>query len=231
MSKSKRHPWRLCPLGKHWVTPHMRTRTSSRGHSYTQSVEGHCRSNSSQLDHLYTDEIHEIAARYFSKLKGLPNVTIKEFGTNGNQYDSLIRGWTCYLNEVLSPAEPLDPDIIKALIATESGFRPAEWNHRRGSSAAYGLMQVLGNTVRLLKSSDELRDHLVNLDEDDMLDPNLSICAGIRWLFRKKQILEARAGKKVSWRDAIAAYKGVKPNETKLMPRFDKILKELKGTK
>ena len=90
-------------------------------------------------------------------------------------------------------------------------------------------MQVLNGSVQLLKNPKELADHFVDLDDADMAEPNSSICAGIRWLFRKKQLLEKKAGQPVSWRDAVADYKGVKPDDKKLMPRFDGYYQKLKG--
>lgn len=114
--------------------------------------------------------------------------------------------------------------MVKALIASESGFDRLAWNHLRGKDSATGLMQVLNSTVPLLKDPKELRDHFVDINPKDLEDPNLNIGAGIRWLFRKKQIEEAKAKDSVSWRDAVAAYKGVKPNEDRLMPRFDDFL-------
>jgi soluble lytic murein transglycosylase-like protein len=65
-----------------------------------------------------------------------------EFRRAGNEFDSLIRGWTQYWNDILMPSDHLDPDVVKALIASESGFDEKTWNHRRGKNAAYGLMQV-----------------------------------------------------------------------------------------
>jgi hypothetical protein len=191
---------------------------------------GHCRKNRSKKDHLYKDDIIEMAQRHFDKLSGPPAANDLGFRNRGNNYDRLIRGWTQYWNDILRPQEPLDPDLVKALIASESSFNPSEWNRRKGNEAAYGLMQVLNKSVQLLKNSKELRDHFVDLDNDDMTDPNLSICAGIRWLFRKKQILESKATKAVPWRDVVAEYKGVKPNESKLMPRFDSYYRSLKKT-
>lgn len=94
--------------------------------------------------------------------------------------------------------------IIKALIATESGFNPNSWNKMKGPRAAYGLMQVLKPTIFYLKEeSNELKDHFITLDQSDLNDPNLNICAAVRWLFRKKEIAEARLKKPVSWRDAV----------------------------
>lgn len=66
---------------------------------------------------------------------------------------------------------------------------------------------------------------------NDMKDPNLSVCAGTRWLFRKKQILEARLKRPVSWRDTVAEYKAISPDEKILMPKFDEYYRKLKGAK
>lgn len=224
----KAHQWRPCPLGKHWVSAHSRTRESSRGIAYVQNVRGHCRTNRSHLDHLYRDDIREIAEKHFSKLTGPPAKDDFEFFDKGNKYDHLIRGWTQYWNDVLKPKDPLDPDAVKALIATESSFNPNAWNHKKGKDGAHGLMQVLNGSVQLLKNPKELRDHFVNLDEDDMTDSNMSICAGIRWLFRKKQILESEAKKPMSWREAIIKYKKA---EKKHIDRFDKYYRRLKKLK
>lgn len=229
----KAHPWRPCPLGKHWVITHPYHIAPSKKHpSGVVSIQhGHCRTSRSKKDHLYKDDIIEVANRYFGSLKGLPAANNLGFGTKGNKFDDLIRGWTRYWNDILQPHDPLDPDLVKALIASESGFNPNEWNHLRGKNAAYGLMQVLNASVQLLKDPRELRDHYVNLTDNDMKDPNLSICAGIRWLFRKKDLAEARTKNLVSWRDVVAAYKDVTSDDQRLMPRFDKYFKNLKAKK
>ncbi|MBI3555579.1 MAG: transglycosylase SLT domain-containing protein [Deltaproteobacteria bacterium] len=227
-TEAKAHPWRPCPLGKHWVRAHPRNRVSSKGKPFTQQMPGTCREGRSHLDHLYRDEIHEVAAQNFSKLTGPPASDDFEFKAKGNRYDELIRGWTMYWNDVLRPKVPLDPDIVKALIATESGFNPKARNGLRGKMGARGLMQVLNQSVQLLKDPKEMGDHFVNLDNDDMTDPNLSICAGIRWLFRKKQLLEANSKKSLSWRDAIIKYKKA---EKKHIDRFDEYYRKLKRIK
>lgn len=231
--KEKVHPWRPCPIGEHWVITHPYHVRPSKIHPdgsiATQS--GHCRINRSKKDHLYKDDIVEMAQRHFKKLSGPPAANNLGFRNRGNKYDDLIRGWTRYWNDVLRPTDSLDPDLVKALIASESGFNPKEWNHLKGDSAAYGLMQVLNKSVQLLKNPKELRDHFVDLDNDDMTDPNFSICSGTRWLFRKKEILEKRVGHPFSWRDVVADYKGTEPNDPKLMPRFDDYYRKLKAVK
>jgi hypothetical protein len=231
--KRKAHSWRPCPLGEHWVITHPYHVRPSRSHpegSIATQI-GHCRKNRSSKDHLYKDDIIEIAQRHFETLSGPPAANNLGFRNRGNKFDGLIRGWTQYWNDVLRPKDPLDPDLVKALIASESGFNPKDWNHRKGDNAAYGLMQVLNKTVQLLKNPKELKDHFVDLGNDDMTDPNFSICAGTRWLFRKKEILEKKVGHLVLWRDVVADYKGTMPNDPKLMPRFDDYYRILKGAK
>ena len=39
-----------------------------------------------------------------------------------NDYDQLITGWVKYWNEVLKTKIPLDPNFVKALMASESSF-------------------------------------------------------------------------------------------------------------
>lgn len=94
-------------------------------------------------------------------------------------------------------------------------------------------MQVTDESVQLLKSPKELRDQFVNLTDEDMKDPNLAICAGIRWLFRKKQLAEARLKRKISWREAVQDFKGYSPTDKNPtgMNNFDRYLRELKGQK
>lgn len=151
------HPWRICPIGEHWVRAHQR--------QGTRGVAGHCRKNPSGRDQIYLQEIRELTEREFSKLQGAPCADDLGFAS-GNEYDALIRGWTKYWNEVLQPMELLDPDLVKALIATESSFR-SNLRVRAGKRAGWarGLMQVTDWTLQTLKDEDgEIRDHLVDLE-------------------------------------------------------------------
>ncbi|MFN7683944.1 MAG: lytic transglycosylase domain-containing protein [Oligoflexia bacterium] len=195
-----RHEWRLCPLGKHWVKAHPRTGT--------KGIRGHCRSNPSGKDQIYLDEIREIAHRNFSHLVGRPSSNRLGF-PQGNKFDELIRGWTQFWNEVLRPDVPLDPDLVKALIASESGFR-ATVKAKAGKRAGWarGLMQITDWTQRILTDEGgELKDHLVNVNQADLSDPVANIAAGIRWLFRKKETATSRLGRAATWDEAVAEYK------------------------
>ena len=79
---------------------------------------------------------------------------------------------------------------------------------------AYGLMQILTPTVKYLGGyKKELHNHFLQIDLKDINDPVLNIAAGVRWLFRKKEIADAKARKrgiKATWLEAIMGYKGRK---------------------
>jgi hypothetical protein len=168
---------------------------------------GNKHGNKSHRDQLYPDEMREIADLYFSKLTGPPNPSNLGY-KHGNDFDALIRGWTKYWNEVLAPETPLDPNLIKALIATESSFHPTEDNKLKGDKRALGLMQITNSTRKTLADEKgELKDRLVNVKEKEAFDPNLNIAAGIRWLFQKKKLASHRLKKEATWEEAVAEYK------------------------
>lgn len=200
--QSQKHPWRLCPAGKHWVRLHSR--------SNAPLVKGYCRTNFSHKDQIYHAEMGEIAEGHFAKLKktDLPNLGLEEY-EGSDKYDQLIGGWTRYWNEVLKPDVPLDPNLVKALIATESRFKPnAKVRAGKRAGIARGLMQVTDWTAEILKDEKgELLDHLVNADQKELYDPNLNIAAGIRWLYRKRETASAKLKKKADWIWAAADYK------------------------
>lgn len=141
------HPWRLCPLGESYRSAHSQrayTRsdgTQVRGSQHRPS----CVKNRSGFDQLYPEEIAEIARRYFGELKGPPAGDSLGFA-RGNDFDELIRGWTRYWNEVLGGKDPLDPDLVKALIATESRFNPKARPPGKNPKRARGLMQITSDT-------------------------------------------------------------------------------------
>lgn len=216
------HPWRLCPQGqffrkKHKQSPYVR----SNGKAVRGSIHpNECVINKTGKDQLYAEEAREIAARHFGALTNLPSAGILSMYPNEKNFDAMIAGWTKYWNDILQPTQALDENLVKALIATESGFVETASNKKRGIRRARGLMQVTDETVKLLSSrSKELKDHYINLTADDMLDPNLSICAGIRWLFRKREILLAR-NKNVSWPEVVLEYKSYSSLDSPQMKKF-----------
>jgi ribosomal protein S15P/S13E len=228
------HPWRLCAPGRHWVREHsLHIPPSKKNPGGSTTIRhAHCADNPSKKDQLYPDEIQEMAQQNFSKIKEKPCPIGLEFKEKGNQYDDLIAGWTKYWNDVLKPDIPLDPNVVKALIATESGFNPKILANKKDKNSARGLMQVTNESRRILgNEKGELKNHYLILTRENLNDPCNNICAGIRWLFRKREIASSLLKRTASWEEAIYEFKGgrttSKEQPQKLMNEFNKAFKEL----
>lgn len=227
--------WRPCTIGQHWVREHDKTVIpSEKNPDGTTHVRGHCRNNRSHRDQLYPEEMGNMAQEFFLGLEGPPSsnkLGFDEPGREGDAYDDLIRGWTKYWNDILEPEEPLDPNLVKALIASESGFTPESDNRKKGNARARGLMQLTDGTRKILKNEQgELKDHFLTIADKEAYHPNFNICAGIRWLIYKKSAAERRLGRSISWRVAIADYKGYRKNpKGKGMGVFDEFYNRLKS--
>lgn len=203
------HPWRICPPGEVYVRKadvesHLRKGSLVKEHLRRD----HCRQINSNpgKDMLATQEARDIAALFFSELRGAPAPHELDYGAKGTEFDSLIRGWTRYWNEIFRPEPLLDADVVKALIATESGFDVN--SNRKKRNAAKGLMQLLPATQRYLNGErKELKDHLFLFQGDEIFDPSLNIAAGVRWLFRKRETASARLKRKATWEETVEEYK------------------------
>lgn len=218
----KTHLWRLCPVGEHWVSDHALwiPATNERPGYYT-TRDGHCAANPTRKkanvisDYLSAEEMQMIADRHFSALTGPPAPgKLPEYASGADKFDHFVRGWTKYWNDIFKPDEPLDPDLVKALIATESGFRLKPPPPNAGvAGKAHGLIQLTDQAIKALGDpKGELQNHLVKISADDTSDPNLSIGAAIRWLFRKRELASHRLKRRATWREAIAEYKAYLPD-------------------
>lgn len=222
--------WRYCPPGHYWRREHYQpTYTRADGTVvHGHDVSAGCCENPSKKDQIYSEELEKIASEHFSKLKGPPVANDLGF-KNGNEFDDYIRGWTRFWNDVFKPRDPLDPNLVKALIASESGFRV---NPKVGPYKARGLMQVTDASRSIMsETGGELKDHLVHVSEKDIIDPNFNIAEGVRWLFHKRDLASSALHRPASWDEAVANYKSIlnkkDKNSLKLMDRFRKYLKEL----
>ncbi len=219
-------PWRLCPLGEHWVDEH--PRVSKKGSK--SIVDGHCRMNPKGKDIIKAEELIEIAKRHFKHVKVRPSNNSLKF-PQGNSFDEAIAGWCEYWNEVLKPSKRLDPNLVKALIATESGFEPepiVPEDHE-----AIGLMQIMPETIKYLGSNGkELKDHFVEIDSESAKDPIVNIAAGIRWLFRKYELTKHKLKRDPTWQEVLYDYKGITGDKSKnaknIKESLDNYIKELK---
>ena len=208
--KSKVHPWRLCPAGEHAVKTHPLRTPPSESHpdGGLTSRHIHCARNPSGKDQLYPLEIKEIAAAHFSGVSKRPCPKTLSF-SNGSKFDESISGWVQYWNDVLHADDPLDPDLVKALIASESGFEPNRLNKKADSNSARGLMQITNDTRKILADeSGELKNHFVTATKAELNDPDVNVCAGVRWLFRKKDLASLRLKRAATWIEAAEEYKG-----------------------
>lgn len=124
-------------------------------------------------------------------------------GTVGdpNRFDAIIVHWTRHYNEIFQPLDargspnPLDPDLIKAMIYCESRF--SETASSRGSSAR-GLTQVLAGERQ---AAGETPAGVSGVTETTFTDPGVQIAVGIRILFEKYR-------RSRDWGTAIRDYNG-----------------------
>ncbi len=231
------HAWRLCPAGEHWRRTHpLRIPPSKKNPVGSVTTRhGHCVLNPTGKDQLYPDEIQEMAEQNFSKIKEKPCPIDLKFVDKykGNQYDDLIAGWTKYWNDIFKPDSPLDPDVVKALIASESGFNPKILANKKDKDSARGLMQITNKTRKILADEKgELTNHYLTLTREELNDPSNNICAGIRWLFRKRAIASDLLKRTATWEEVVAEFKGTrtatKARAAELMETFNEYLKDLK---
>ncbi len=231
----KIHSWRLCPVGEHWVRTHNMRVPPSKEHpeGYDTIRHAHCARNPSGKDQLYLDEILEISDKKFFNAQPKPCPLKLKFGEDGSKYDDLIAGWTKYWNDVLSPTELLDPNLVKALIAFESSFNPNILANIKNLNSARGLMQLINSTRKILgNEKGELINHFVTVSREDLNNPSVNICAGIRWLFNKRKLTSSRLGRVATWEEAVFEYKGgrtvTKKRMQELMDTFSGFLEAYK---
>jgi len=204
------HTWRACPYGEHWVVRHPRLPVGRQ----TQDVDGHCRKNPSGKDRLKGDEIEFISmTSTFQESNPRPcpykgKVKIP----NANDYDFFIAGWCKYWNEIFKPETPINPNFVKALIESETHFKADTItpNKKKSIGQARGLIQITEEIWRTLKNyKGEIKDFYVDPTKDELLLPEKNICAGIRWLFRKREMLQRRLKKEPTWIEVMLEYKGL----------------------
>lgn len=168
-------------------------------------VRDYCENNPSHKEELSYDEIQYIAQTNFSTLSGPPTagVLTRKFPT-ADDFDSMIRGWTKYWDDIFNLDDPLDANLVKALLGSESSFD----TNPPGTKNAHGLMQIRHDTFLILQNlKGELHDYFVRVPWNKILDPTSNICMGIRWLFQKKKLASARLKRPASWDEAVIEYK------------------------
>lgn len=217
------HPWRVCPSGYYFVRKHNR-RLPDRSPLET-SVRMHCRRNPSGRDQLYRKEIFEIMETAAKDPAFLGKIGKLKHPSYANDFDTGILMWTKYWNDIFSPKELLSPNVVKALLGSESSFNKNVRDVRvRGRNFARGPFQITDETRKILSDEKgELKDHFLTLSISDVKDPNIAVAAAIRWLFQKKKLASNFLKREATWEEAVAEYKSYL--------RGPKSYKEAKGMK
>jgi soluble lytic murein transglycosylase-like protein len=188
-------------------------------------VDGHCRSNPSHHEIFVADEISRIAIEHFKDIKNRPTPDDLGF-LKGNAFDEFIAGWTQFWNEIFMPKDPLDPDLVKALIANESSFR-TQVDTKSKDGTARGLIQITEGSRKILADQKgELKDFLITVSKDEIKDPNVNIFAGIRWLFHKKNLATHHLKREATWMEAISEYKGIR-TQLGRVEKADRIMRDI----
>lgn len=233
-SHPKVHPWRRCGKGQHLVREHIVHTHPSKKHADGKDTicHEHCANNPSGKDELSYAEIKYISKTHFANVTGkpTPNALTKIF-PHADNYDVEIRGWVQYWNDIFKLNDPLNPNVVKALIATESSFdpKPEKYIH------VYGLMQIRGDTHQFLGGAKkDLRDHFICVSTNELIDETCNICAGTRWLFRKRETAPALLKRQATWEETVEDYKAIlkkrienKPYNLEPMDHFRKYYKLL----
>lgn len=66
---------------------------------------------------------------------------------DADKYDEAIAVWTDYFNKKFNADPPLDPDVVKALMASESGFRVDPPENKK----AFGITQITPSTLNIVQ--------------------------------------------------------------------------------
>ena len=77
-----------------------------------------------------------------------PKGKLKEKYKTADKYDEVIAVWTDYFNTKFNADPSLDPDVVKALISSESDFNPNPLGNRK---IAVGIAQITKKTFKILQ--------------------------------------------------------------------------------
>jgi Domain of unknown function (DUF4157)/Transglycosylase SLT domain len=134
---------------------------------------------------------------------------------DANRFDNAVVYWVNYYNQLLMPldktgkADPLNPDLVKAMIWRESRF---DDQLKSKESTAFGLTQIL--KAERETEIPELTAGIAGTSKTKAIDekkfknnPTLQIALGVRHLFDKH-------GRSKDWEIAIRDYNGSKNKES-----------------
>lgn len=169
-------------------------------------------------------EIESILRNYNRKGITYPTKGKLDDYPDADKYDDIIAVWTDYFNKKFNAAPPLEPDVVKALMASESGFR----THPRENKKAFGIVQITPSTLKIMQDpKGEAKDFIFNkIRQKDLKDPNIAIPMGVRWIFRKRATAMSKLKRAPSHEEVILEYKGLLKSKTGLKNKAFKIYQE-----
>lgn len=180
-----------------------------------------------RLPGTYLDEleIYKIANGYNLKKVLLPSTQDLGFDDD-NAYNDLIATWTDYFNQLFNINPKLDPDMIKALIGSESGFEIDPKN-----PLAIGVAQITKETLKIIQNpKGEAKDFIFNsISQKDLKNPELAIPIAVRWLAYKKTRAESKLGRPATHEEIILEYKGLLKSKTEFKKKALERYRELYG--
>jgi hypothetical protein len=133
---------------------------------------------------------------------------------NADEYDELIAVWVDFFNGKLTkpPMVPFDPNVFKALLASESDFR----EDPKENGVAIGIAQVTPSTLKILQDPDgEAKEFIFkNILKRDLKDPEVAIPLAVRWLFKKREAAQNKLKRVPTSEEVILEYKGLLRSES-----------------
>jgi hypothetical protein len=116
---------------------------------------------------------------------------------------------------------------VKALIASESGFRPNPPENK----IALGITQITKPTLKILQDpKGEAKDFVFNdIRQRDLQNPSVAIPMSIRWLFRKRETATSKLKRTPDHEELILEYKGMLKSKTPLKDKAFRNFKENYG--
>lgn len=131
---------------------------------------------------------------------------------NADKYDEQIAVWTDYFNKKFNPNPPLDPDVVKALMGSESGFRVDPEENKK----AFGITQITPETLKIIQNPEgEAKDFIFNkIRQKDLKNPDVAIPVGVRWIFRKRNKIANTLNRVPTHEEIILEYKGLSKSTT-----------------
>jgi hypothetical protein len=180
---------------------------------------------------LSANEIKSIIKNYKTKNITFPTAERLKKYKNSDTFDQIIAIWCDYFNQKFPPVPPdapLDPDVVKALLASESSFL----TDPPGNSKATGIAQITAETLRVLQDPDgEAKEHLFKeISKRDLKDPAIAIALATRWLFRKRETARSKLKRWPSTEELILEYKGLLESKTPYKQRALTKFREDYGT-